>query len=119
MNAPELVKFLDYEARRHVNTDSDSELLYAHPHFHAISVFSLTCDQLYRLNIFAHALGELNKARANVEDVFTSLREVYARCHGAFACTAMIAGFGILGFRYVTANCTLLKAWTNTASILQ
>lgn len=52
-----------------------------------------------RLNVFAHALYELNKARANVDDVFTALREVYARCHGAFACTAMIAGFGILGFR--------------------
>lgn len=26
-NSPELVKFLDQEARRHVNTDSDSELL--------------------------------------------------------------------------------------------
>ncbi|KFA70505.1 hypothetical protein S40285_00568 [Stachybotrys chlorohalonatus IBT 40285] len=78
VNAPDLAKFLDYEARRHVNTDSDSELL---------------------LNIFAHALGELGKARANVDDVFIALREVYARCHGAFACTAMIAGFGILGFR--------------------
>ncbi|KAL1835460.1 hypothetical protein VTK73DRAFT_5630 [Phialemonium thermophilum] len=78
VNAPELRSFLDREARRHVNTDSDSELL---------------------LNVFAHALNELNKARANVDDVFTALREVYARCQGAFACTAMIAGFGILGFR--------------------
>lgn len=49
--------------------------------------------------MFAHALGELGKARANVSDVFTALREVYSRCHGAFACVAMIAGFGILGFR--------------------
>ncbi|KAM0334314.1 hypothetical protein ACHAQA_001337 [Verticillium albo-atrum] len=78
VNAPELVKFLDNEARRHVNTESDSELL---------------------LNVFAYALGELGKTRASVDDVFTALREVYARCQGAFACTAMIAGFGILGFR--------------------
>lgn len=31
VNAPELVKFLDTEARRHVNTDSDSELLCVSP----------------------------------------------------------------------------------------
>ncbi|PHH69358.1 hypothetical protein CDD80_6797 [Ophiocordyceps camponoti-rufipedis] len=78
VNNAELRNFLDLEARRHVNTHSDSELL---------------------LNIFAHALNELGKARANVDDVFTALRDVYARCRGAFACTAMIAGFGILGFR--------------------
>ncbi|KAI1424844.1 amidophosphoribosyltransferase [Xylaria sp. FL1777] len=78
VNSEDLVSFLDREARRHVNTDSDSELL---------------------LNVFAYALNELGKMRADVHDVFTALREVYARCHGAFACTAMIAGFGILGFR--------------------
>lgn len=52
-----------------------------------------------RLNVFAHALNGLGNTRASVQDVFTALREVYARCKGAFACTAMIAGFGILGFR--------------------
>lgn len=30
VNTPDLVTFLDYEARRHVNTDSDSELLYGY-----------------------------------------------------------------------------------------
>lgn len=52
-----------------------------------------------RLNVYAHSLNELGKARANVDDVFNGLKEVYARCHGAYACTAMVTGFGILGFR--------------------
>ncbi|KAJ6785973.1 hypothetical protein PWT90_09032 [Aphanocladium album] len=78
VNSEELRSFLDLEARRHVNTDSDSELL---------------------LNVYAHALHELGKARANADDIFAGLREVYSRCNGGFACVAMITGFGILGFR--------------------
>lgn len=55
-----------------------------------------------RLNVFANALNELGKSRANVDDVFTALRDVYLKCQGAFACTTMLTGFGILGFRHVS-----------------
>ena len=63
---------------RHVNTDSDSEVL---------------------LNVFAHELQRLGKLCIGPEDVFHAVRRVHERCRGAYAAVAMITGVGIVGFR--------------------
>ncbi|KNC98620.1 amidophosphoribosyltransferase [Spizellomyces punctatus DAOM BR117] len=77
-NSKQLRNFLDHEAHRHVNTDSDSELL---------------------LNIFADHLNKTGKFRVNEDDIFSALGGVYKQCRGGYACVGMIAGFGLLGFR--------------------
>ena len=77
-NAPDLKKYLDEVVHRHINTDSDSEIL---------------------LNMFAASLQTIGKRRVNAEDIFKSLEEVYSQVEGAYACVAMIAGYGVIGFR--------------------
>jgi amidophosphoribosyltransferase len=77
-NTEELKKALFVEDQRHINTDSDSEVL---------------------LNVFAHELQALGKLQLSVDDVFAAVSGVHRRCRGAYAVVIMIAGFGVLGFR--------------------
>ncbi|MSR16624.1 MAG: amidophosphoribosyltransferase [Methylococcaceae bacterium] len=77
-NTAELKKALFDEDQRHINTDSDSEVL---------------------LNVFAHELHSLHKSDLSVADVFEAVKGVHRRCRGAYAVVIMIAGVGILGFR--------------------
>jgi amidophosphoribosyltransferase len=77
-NTEELKKALFVEDQRHINTDSDSEVL---------------------LNVFAHELQSLGKLQLSVDDVFQAVSGVHRRCRGAYAVVIMIAGVGILGFR--------------------
>lgn len=69
---------MDASAHRHINTSSDSELL---------------------LNIFADNLQQTGKFRINEEDIFTAIGGLMKQCKGAYACVAMLAGFGIIAFR--------------------
>lgn len=77
-NAETLKHELFVQDQRHLNTDSDSEVL---------------------LNIFAHELHELGKLRIAPEDVFQAVKRVHERCRGAYSVVAMITGFGVLAFR--------------------
>lgn len=63
---------------RHLNTDSDSEVL---------------------LNVFAHELHRLGKLKPSPQDIFDATRVVHKRCEGGYAAVALISGFGLVAFR--------------------
>lgn len=77
-NANQLKEELWRADRRHINTDSDSEIL---------------------LNILAHELASSNKLVISAEDMFDAVARVHQRVRGAYAALAMITGYGILAFR--------------------
>lgn len=77
-NAEALAKQLYQDDLRHLNTDSDSEVL---------------------LNVLAHEMQNLGKTHPTPEDIFEAVKAVYRRCEGAYAVVAMITGHGLLAFR--------------------
>ncbi|KAK6200090.1 amidophosphoribosyltransferase [Scheffersomyces amazonensis] len=78
VNSIELKEYLDEVVHRHINTDSDSELL---------------------INVFAAELEKFNKSRVNNLDLFSALTGTMNKIRGAYACIVMLAGYGIIGFR--------------------
>lgn len=77
-NTDILKKELFIEDQRHLNTNSDSEVL---------------------LNVFAHELQLQGKLELNEEDIFKAVAGVHRRCKGAYAVVIMIPNIGIIGFR--------------------
>jgi amidophosphoribosyltransferase len=77
-NAAQIKDELFREDLRHINTESDSEIL---------------------LNVFAHELQAVAKLRLTPDQLFRAVSAVHRRCRGAYAVTMLIAGAGILAFR--------------------
>jgi len=77
-NAEELKAQLYKDDLRHINTESDSEIL---------------------LNIFAHELQALKKLQVTADEIFKAVSGVHKRCRGGYAVVATIVGKGVLAFR--------------------
>lgn len=77
-NTEALSRELYVQDLRHLNTNSDSEVL---------------------LNVFAHEMMVQGKEKVTEEQVFTAISRVHERCKGGYAAVGMIAGFGMFAFR--------------------
>ncbi|MEO8458890.1 MAG: amidophosphoribosyltransferase [Dokdonella sp.] len=64
--------------RRHINSESDSEIL---------------------LNVFAHELQIQDRLTLSPDHIFKAVAGVHARCVGGYAIAAMLLGYGIVAFR--------------------
>jgi amidophosphoribosyltransferase len=78
-NSDQLKQEMFRQDLRHINTNSDSEVL---------------------LNVLAHELqGSTRNFRIDLPSIFDAVAGVHRRCRGAYAVVAMIAGYGMLAFR--------------------
>ncbi len=78
-NSDQLKSEMFKQDLRHINTNSDSEVL---------------------LNVLAHEIEQTSRnAVLNTDMTFDAVAGVHRRCKGAYAVVAMIANFGLLAFR--------------------
>jgi amidophosphoribosyltransferase len=77
VNADELKRLVEQQDHRHLNTNSDSEVL---------------------LNVFAHELGHATNG-LKPQQILDAVEALYKRCSGGYAVVAMIIGYGIVAFR--------------------
>ena len=78
-NADQLKEEMFRQDLRHINTNSDSEVL---------------------LNVLAHELEKTSvRLRLDPQTIFAAVSNVHRRCRGAYAVIAMISGYGVLAFR--------------------
>ena len=77
-NQEELKEILVNKDLRHLNTDSDSEIL---------------------LNVFAHELQKQGSIQPGSKEIFTAVKALHKRVRGAYSVVIMINGVGIVGFR--------------------
>ncbi|MBN8775607.1 amidophosphoribosyltransferase [Thiomonas arsenitoxydans] len=79
INAVALKRELFNNDHRHINTESDTEVL---------------------INVLAHEIERrTNGLPLSVDDIFAAVRAVHLRLRGSYAVVALIAGHGLLAFR--------------------
>ena len=78
-NTEQLQEEMFRQDLRHINTNSDSEVL---------------------LNVLAHELQDTARGfRLDLDTIFAAVGGVHRRCKGAYAVVVLIAGYGLLAFR--------------------
>ena len=78
VNTESLRREMYEDDRRHINTDSDSEIL---------------------LNIFAHELQIQERHALTPDHIFKAVAGVHARARGGYAIVSLLLGYGIVAFR--------------------
>lgn len=97
-NAQALKAELFSTDHRHINTESDSEVL---------------------LNVLAHELEKTTRGLPlGPQDVFAAIRRVHQRVRGSYSVVAMIAGHGILAFRDPFGIRPLCFGMSETGSVM-